>query len=166
MQIKTSLFIALAIGCASAENASSTLNSGMLMVNPYSSNCLTMLGSWADPFNALNVAPCTGNITQLWTFNPSDKTLCLPANGYCMRQASNEEPQIVHPTVHAQLAYNPSTLAVSSDSDCTTVLNIDNNAFDGSEPVIMYTAGHGCDSADDNEQWEFKDPSVYLAERH
>jgi hypothetical protein len=163
MQIKTGIFIAIAIGCVSAENASMTPNSGMLMVNPTSGKCITMLGTTADPFNALNEAPCTGNVTQLWTLNPGDQTLCVAANGFCMKN-NNGGVQLVHPTDHAQFEYNPSTQCVYAAGDCNTMLTVNNGKFDGTEPLIMYDPGtYDCNGPTDNQRFNFEAPAQYLA---
>jgi hypothetical protein len=116
---------------------------GLLLVNHGDPSnpldtCVTMLGATTDPFNALNMQPCSGGSSQFWNLNPGDKSLCLSARSdMCMGIrvpmtsaeglfgiGNSSGVQIVHPTVHAPFAYNPSTQALYIDGDCRSVLNI------------------------------------------
>jgi hypothetical protein len=172
MQIKTALFIALAIGCASAENASTTPNSGMLMVNPTSGNCVTMLGSTADPFNALNMQTCTGNVTQLWTLNPSDNSLCVQAKGgFCVWGGNVPAPgsgssafMVVHPTERTYFEYNPTSLSIYVAGSCGSMIDITSYAYDGSKPMQIYSpSDFDCNSPDEAQLFKFESPTTYLA---
>jgi hypothetical protein len=178
MQIKTLAIFALAVACASAENAT---YGRMLIVSTadefQAGRCITVFGGASDPFNAVGMQDCNNGTSQLWYFDVSAGTLCLQ-NGNCMTTAYIADPTVPqdgtgHGAVIAaptdptgpptSFAFNPSSGSLSVDGACTVLLNMQRSASD--IPAVLTTWGHGteggdCNNPADNEKFEFVVPTA------